>query len=160
MALLSLQNISLKFADTQLLDGVSLQIERGERVCLIGRNGAGKSTLLRILSGELKPDDGDIAIQKGARVARLPQEVPQDITGYTYDVIAQGGYGGDAEPHEVEALLSRLKLDGDALFESLSGGLKRRAYLGRVLAGQPDVLLLDEPTNHLDIDSITWLEEF
>jgi ATP-binding cassette subfamily F protein uup len=160
MALLSLQNISLKFADTQLLDGVSLQIERGERVCLIGRNGAGKSTLLRILAGDLKPDDGDIAIQKGARVARLPQEVPQDITGYTYDVIAQGGHDGDAEPHEVDALLSRLKLDGDTLFENLSGGLKRRAYLGRVLAGQPDVLLLDEPTNHLDIDSINWLEDF
>ncbi|MBW3636987.1 MAG: ATP-binding cassette domain-containing protein, partial [Armatimonadetes bacterium] len=156
MALLSLQNISLKFADTELLDGVSLQIEAGERVCLLGRNGSGKSTLLRLLSGELAPDDGEIVSQSGTRVARLPQEVPQNVSGTTYEVIAAGG----GAPHEIEALLSRLKLDGQTPFESLSGGLKRRAWLGRVLAGAPDILLLDEPTNHLDIDSIAWLEEF
>ncbi len=156
MALLSLQNISLRFADTQLLDGVSLQIEAGERVCLLGRNGSGKSTLLRLLSGELAPDAGEIVSQSGTRVARLPQEVPQNVTGTTYEIIAAGGGAG----HEIEALLSRLKLDGDTPFESLSGGLKRRAWLGRVLAGAPDILLLDEPTNHLDIDSIAWLEEF
>ena len=160
MALLSLQNLSLKFADTQLLDGVSLQIERGERVCLLGRNGAGKSTLLRLLSGDLKADSGEITSQKSTRVARLPQEVPQDLHGATFDIIAQGGQHGAAPDYEVESLLSRLKLDGDTPFETLSGGLKRRAFLGRVLAGAPDVLLLDEPTNHLDIDSIAWLEDF
>jgi ATP-binding cassette subfamily F protein uup len=156
MALLSLQDISLKFADTQLLDAVSLQIEAGERVCLLGRNGAGKSTLLRLLSGEIAPDAGEIVAHSSTLVARLPQEVPSDVSGTTYEVIE----GGGGAPHEIDALLSRLKLDGDTPFESLSGGLKRRAWLGRVLAGAPDVLLLDEPTNHLDIDSITWLEEF
>lgn len=160
MALLSLQNISLKFADTQLLDGVNLQIERGERVCLLGRNGAGKSTLLRLLSGELKPDGGELVLQKGARVARLPQEVPQNVSGTVFEIVAGGGLNGDAPTHEVDALISRLKLDADMPFETLSGGLKRRAWLGRVLVSQPDVLLLDEPTNHLDIDSIAWLEEF
>lgn len=159
MALLSLQNISLKFADALLLDGASLQIERGERVCLIGRNGAGKSTLLRLMSGELAPDAGEIVTQKGARVARLPQEVPQDVSGRVFQIIADGAPGG-APAHEVETLITRLQLDGEAPFETLSGGLKRRAWLGRVLASAPDVLLLDEPTNHLDIESIQWLEEF
>jgi ATP-binding cassette subfamily F protein uup len=160
MALLSLQNISLSFGDRPLLDGVSLQIERGERVCVVGRNGAGKSTLLKLISDEIAPAEGQIVLQKGARIARLPQEVPPDAAGTVFEIIAAGGSDGDAPDYEVEALISRLNLDGDALFAALSGGLKRRAWLGRTLVSEPDILLLDEPTNHLDIDSIAWLEEF
>ncbi len=159
MALVSLQNITLSFGDAPLLQNASLQVERGERVCLLGRNGAGKSTLLRILSGEIKPDSGEIVLDSGARIARLPQEVPGDVAGTVFEVIA-GGADGEALDYEVDALVSMLKLDADAPFERLSGGLKRRAWLGRVLVTKPDVLLLDEPTNHLDIDSIAWLEEF
>ena len=157
MALLSLQNISVSFDKTSLLDGVNLQIERGERVCLLGRNGAGKSTLLKIAAGEFAPDDGLIVSTNGARVSRLPQEVPQSAAGTVFEIVA--GDSG-APDYEIEATISRLGLDGETDFASLSGGLKRRAWLGRVLVGKPDVLLLDEPTNHLDIDSITWLEEF
>ena len=157
MALLSLQNISFRVADAPLLENADLQIERGERVCLVGRNGAGKSTLLRVIAGEIAPDDGLVVIDKGVRVARLPQEVPEGFAGTVAEIVA--GESG-ALPHEIEATISRLGLEADAQFQTLSGGMKRRAWLGRTLVSSPDVLLLDEPTNHLDIDSIGWLEEF
>ena len=157
MALLSLQNISYRVADASLLEGADLQIERGERVCVVGRNGAGKSTLLRIISGEIAPDDGLVVIDKGVKIARLPQEVPEGFVGTVAQIVA--GESG-AMPHEIEATISRLGLENDAQFQTLSGGMKRRAWLGRTLVSAPDVLLLDEPTNHLDIDSIGWLEEF
>jgi ATP-binding cassette subfamily F protein uup len=73
-----------------LLDGADLAIEPGERIALIGRNGAGKSTLLRVLAGELKPDDGEVRVESGVRVARLEQEVPQDAVGSVFDVVAAG----------------------------------------------------------------------
>ncbi len=157
MALLSLQNISYRVADAPLLENADLQIERGERVCLVGRNGAGKSTLLRIISGEIAPDDGIVVIDKGVKVARLPQEVPEGFVGSVAEIVA--GDSG-AQPHQIEATISRLGLQAETQFQTLSGGMKRRAWLGRTLVSEPDVLLLDEPTNHLDIDSIQWLEEF
>ena len=157
MALLSLQNISYRVADAPLLENADLQIERGERVCIVGRNGAGKSTLLRIISDEIAPDDGLVVIDKGVRVARLPQEVPEGFEGTVAQIVAGDS---NALPHEIEATISRLGLEPDAQFQTLSGGMKRRAWLGRTLVSSPDVLLLDEPTNHLDIDSIQWLEEF
>lgn len=168
MALLSLQNVTLGYGGPLLLNGSSLQIERGERVCLVGRNGAGKSSLMNLISGQLSPDSGEILLQKGARIARLPQEVPEGLSGTVYDVIATGldqdEYSQhDAEwqqQHQVDTVVSRLKLDAQADFNTLSGGLKRRVLLARALVCDPDVLLLDEPTNHLDIDSILWLEEF
>jgi ATP-binding cassette subfamily F protein uup len=159
MAFLSLQNISLSLGGTALLDGVNLQVERGERVCLLGRNGAGKSTLLRVLTDEIAPDSGEIVFQSGTRVARLPQEVPAEMPGTVYEVVA-GGAHHDTKAHELDAIISRLRLEPDMAFAHLSGGLKRRAWLGRTLAAQPDILLLDEPTNHLDIEAIAWLEEF
>ena len=160
MALLGLQGVSFRIGQHQILDDVALQIEGGERIALLGRNGAGKSTLLKILAGELAPDSGTFATQKGARVARLPQEVPSGISGRVHDVLREGIGQSNTPEYEIDAMLSRLNLDGDAAFSTLSGGAKRRAFLGRVLMGAPDLLLLDEPTNHLDIESIAWLEEF
>ncbi|WP_319472054.1 ATP-binding cassette domain-containing protein [uncultured Pseudodesulfovibrio sp.] len=90
MAVVNLQDISINFTGTILLDKVSMQIEPGERVCLLGRNGEGKSTLLSIIEGITAPDSGSVDYAKGARVAMLPQEVPQDLGGYVYDVAAQG----------------------------------------------------------------------
>jgi energy-coupling factor transporter ATP-binding protein EcfA2 len=75
MALVSLRDVGLAFGGPRLLDRVNWQIERGERVCLLGRNGEGKSTLLRLLQGEIPPDEGEVLRQQGLRIARLPQEV-------------------------------------------------------------------------------------
>lgn len=90
MALLSLQNIRLAFGGPELLEGVSLQVEPGERVCLIGRNGAGKSTLLKIISGEICPDAGEIVLTQGLKIAYLSQEVPQELSGTVFEVAADG----------------------------------------------------------------------
>lgn len=164
MALLSLREVSLAFGGPKLLDHVDWAVERGERVCLLGRNGEGKSTLLRLLLGELRPDEGAVIRQQGLRVARLPQDVPQDRAGTVADEVAEGladeGHVASAADYRVEAIVDRLGLEPGAPFEALSSGMKRRVLLGKALVGEPDVLLLDEPTNHLDIDSIRWLEGF
>jgi ATP-binding cassette subfamily F protein uup len=90
MALLSIRQLSISFGGPSLLENISVQVEKGERICLLGRNGAGKSTLLKLIAGELTPDSGNIDRQQGLQVARLDQEVPRDLTGSVYDVIAAG----------------------------------------------------------------------
>ena len=96
MALIQLRNIRLSYGDTALLDDVNLQLEPGERVCLVGRNGTGKSTLLKLISGELLPDDGSINKQDGIQINLLSQEVPQDLQGKVFNIVAEGlGVIGD-----------------------------------------------------------------
>ena len=90
MALLGLQEITLSFGGPLLLDRATLAIERGERVCLLGRNGAGKSTVMKLLDGTLLPDSGEVVRQTGVTVTRLEQEVPGDVDGTTFDVVAAG----------------------------------------------------------------------
>jgi ATP-binding cassette subfamily F protein uup len=142
---------------------VDLQVEKGERVALIGRNGEGKSTLLRLIAGRLPPESGRIILQKGASVGSLDQDLPHGLTGSAGEVAA-GGSGAPAskrpQDHEVATLLTRLSLNPDDRFEDLSVGFKRRVLLARALAAGPDLLLLDEPTNHLDIPAIAWMEEY
>src|SRR4249919_1170881 len=193
MPLITLQDLDYSVGGPLLLERVNLTVEPGERIALIGRNGAGKSTLLKLLSGDLKPDDGQVRVEGGRRVARLEQEVPAAAHGAVFDVVAEGlgdlgallaqfHHLSHAEPVDVQALervqakieaahgwsldqrvsevLERLGLDGEAAFDRLSGGLKRRVLLARALVSSPDLLLLDEPTNHLDIAAIDWLEGF
>jgi len=90
MSLLQAKNLHHSYGDHALLDGVSLTLEAGERVCLVGRNGSGKSTLLKIIAGRIKVDDGDIIHSPELRIAELNQEVPQGFDGSVYDCIAQG----------------------------------------------------------------------
>jgi len=204
MPLITLKNLSLSYGIPPLLDAVNLHINTNERVCLLGRNGTGKSTLLRLINGEIQADEGSITIPPGIRVAKLNQEVPTDLDGTIFEVVADGlnkagellqryyhllheitlghetsrdggeqlldqlgecqhqleAEGGWEISQRLEAIISRLQLDGDIDFTALSGGLKRRVLLARALVNQPDLLLLDEPTNHLDIESIIWLEKF
>ncbi|MBV8676082.1 MAG: ATP-binding cassette domain-containing protein, partial [Planctomycetaceae bacterium] len=163
MALLSLRDVSLAFGGPRLLDRVAFQIDRGERVCLLGRNGEGKSTLLRLIEGDVPPDEGEVLRQQGLRIARLPQEIPEGQGGSAHDEVAAGleveGHSAGRD-HRVDAILTRMGLDPDSQFDALSSGMKRRVILARALVGDPDILLLDEPTNHLDIDAIRWLEDF
>lgn len=176
MALLSLDELSIGYRGPALLDGVSAQIEPGQRIGLLGRNGAGKTTLLKILCGEVVPDHGSVRLSSGAKVARLVQDVPRDVVGTIRDVTLAGQLETHADgtideskidhsdlwrvEHAVDSTLSRMFLDPDTLFESLSSGMKRRVLLARAIASEPDLLLLDEPTNHLDVPSILWLEDF
>ncbi|MGQ0619080.1 MAG: ATP-binding cassette domain-containing protein [Panacagrimonas sp.] len=191
--LIALRRLSLRFGSTVLLDAADLQIERGERVAVLGRNGMGKSTLLKLIEGELAPDEGEIVRAQSLRIARLVQEVPQGIEGTVFDVVAVGlgeagrvlakfehlvhehpdrleeigrlqarieTLGAWALDAKVREAISRVQADESALFEQLSGGLKRRVLLAQALVRDPDLLLLDEPTNHLDVESIEWLENF
>ncbi|HYD51702.1 MAG TPA: ATP-binding cassette domain-containing protein [Gemmatimonadaceae bacterium] len=90
MALLSLRDVSLAFGGPPVLDHATLVIDRGERVCLLGRNGAGKSTVMRLLDGTMAPASGEVVRQTGLSIARLEQEIPEDVVGTIYDVVAQG----------------------------------------------------------------------
>jgi ATP-binding cassette subfamily F protein uup len=164
MALLGLNDVSLTFAGPALLDSVSLQIDEGERLGLLGRNGAGKSTLLRILQGTLPPDTGEVVRQQGLRVASLQQDVPLDLAGPVRDYLHHVcGVTTSDTSWEIETRIDQaahdLLLDLDARIEALSAGSKRRVLLAAALVRDPDVLILDEPTNHLDIDAIQHLEE-
>jgi ATP-binding cassette subfamily F protein uup len=165
MAIVSLLDVSLSFGGAPLLDRVNLQIDRGERVCLVGRNGAGKSTLMKVIAGELAPDNGQVFRQADAIFSTLRQEVPAGLTGTVRTVVE--GQGGAYEEHNdwerddrIERLLEQMGLPAEHEFAALSAGQKRRVLLARGLADQPQLLLLDEPTNHLDLESIQWLEEF
>jgi ATP-binding cassette subfamily F protein uup len=143
VALLSLRNISLAFGGPLLFDGINLQIEAGDRLCLLGRNGTGKSTLLKLISGELPPEEGDISRQQGLRVALISQEVPQGLAGPVFDVVASGMGNASAllaEYHHVsqqlaqegnEALLARLEALQHKLEES--GGWHLHQEVERLL---------------------------
>jgi ATP-binding cassette subfamily F protein uup len=163
MPVVRLDKVSLSFGLKPLLDGVSLQLRRGERVCLLGRNGEGKSSLLQLIARTLVPDVGEVWVRPGARIASLAQEVSAPSVAVVRDVVLGGMEHRKAEDDwqaqlQADQVISRLGLDGAALMSALSGGWRRRVMLGRALIAAPDVLLLDEPTNHLDIDAITWLE--
>ena len=109
MPLISLQNITVGFGGPLLLEGVDLQIEPGERVCLVGRNGTGKSTIMRVITGEVKPDRGMVVFQQGLRTTLLTQEVPNDIRGSVFDVVS-GAFGEQgrllADYHHISGRLS------------------------------------------------------
>ncbi|RUS68907.1 hypothetical protein EGW08_023330, partial [Elysia chlorotica] len=187
---ISLKKVSLNFGTQTVLDNVDMDISKGQRICLIGRNGAGKSSLLKIIENNVIPDSGEVIFHNNAVVSSMIQDVPSDMDGDVASVILCGlgetGHkliqyqealmGADHDLDELhkyiddnhawnhlndmQTIASKLKLDPDANFKDLSGGMKRRVILARALIKKPDLLLLDEPTNHLDIDSITWLEEF
>jgi len=198
MGLLLINDVSLSYGDPPLLDGVTLQIEAGERIGLLGRNGSGKSTLMKLLAGQITPDSGGIIRSGDVKIAMLAQDVPDDLPGTVYDVVATGGQehvellseyhdltlqiaGGSDDDlirklegiqhrieasgawhyhQQVERAIARAELDENARFRDLSAGMKRRVFLARALANDPDFLLLDEPTNHLDVSTILWLEDF
>jgi ATP-binding cassette subfamily F protein uup len=194
--LLRFDNVSLAYGARPLLDHVSLHIDEGERVCLVGRNGEGKSSLLKLACGEQPPDEGIVWVQPGARLAHLAQDITTLSNECVADVVAGGlpevgaalneyhhlaqeitahptaaqskrlehlqeildTHNGWQLEQRVDTVLTRLQLDGTAIFAELSGGWRRRALLARALVCEPEILLLDEPTNHLDIEAIEWLE--
>ena len=155
--LLQMTDIRYTLGGKPLLDGVDLQVGRGDRICLVGRNGSGKSTLMKVVAGDVGLDGGTRFLQPDATLRVLPQE--PDLAGYE-DVLSyvEAGLGPLDNPYRAQSLLDDLGLTGDEKPGHLSGGELRRAALARVLAPEPDILLLDEPTNHLDLPAIEWLE--
>lgn len=159
MALITLHNVTVGFGNAPVLENISVSIEPGARAAITGRNGEGKSTLLKIIAGILPPDSGEVLKDAATRIAYLPQDVPEDRPGTVREILTAAVYDHD-RLHIADAIATRLEIDLEQPFNSLSGGLRRRVLLGCALAKEPHLLLLDEPTNHLDIDSIKWLESF
>jgi ABC transport system ATP-binding/permease protein len=167
MSLVTVRELRIGFRGPPLLDGVSTQIEPGQRIGLLGRNGAGKTTFLRILSGQVQPDGGEVVFAPGATVSLLAQEVPQHLTGPIHEVV-RGGLPSVSHDHDtawkadqqVKRILTEMQLEAETRVETLSSGMKRRVLLARAIVSDPDLLLLDEPTNHLDLAAIEWLEDF
>jgi ATP-binding cassette subfamily F protein uup len=155
---LLLQDIHLRFGNTEVLAGAELSVAEGERLCLVGRNGSGKSTLLKVAAGLIEPDRGTRFAQPGVTIRYLPQE--PDLSGFatTRDYV-EAGLGEGYDSNRTFYLLGKLGLTGNEPPARLSGGEARRAALARTLAPEPGILLLDEPTNHLDLPTIEWLEE-
>ena len=187
MPLLTLADAHLAYGHRALLDGASLALDEGERVALIGRNGEGKSSLLKVLAGLEPLDDGVLQLAGAPTRAYVAQEPAFAPGASVFDAVAEGvaearalrtrferhepGDDLDALQSRIEALggwtweqrvheaLERLRLDGAAAVQALSGGTRKRVALARALVAAPSLLLLDEPTNHLDIDAIEWLQE-
>jgi len=161
--ILALQDARVTFGGGDLFNKISLGIEPGMRIALVGRNGSGKSTLLKSIAGELELDGGDRFLQAGTRVGYLAQQ-PIITPGRTvFEQVVMGlphdqQENVDGSSYLVDQILEGVGIDGKRLLETLSGGEARRVSLAEALVNDPDVLLLDEPTNHLDIKTIIWLE--
>ncbi|MHA0287250.1 ABC-F family ATP-binding cassette domain-containing protein [Mycobacterium sp. C3-094] len=160
--LINLEKVTVGYGTRTLLDAVSLGVEEGDAIGVVGRNGDGKTTLLKVLTGTLAPDSGRATHTSGLSVGYLRQAddfAPED----TVRGVIVGGRPDHiwaAEPNTrtvVEHLLSGVSLDAPAA--ELSGGERRRVALAEVLLADHDVLVLDEPTNHLDVEVIGWLAE-
>ncbi len=160
--LLGTQSLHVALPDRVLLDDVTVGIDEGDRIGVVGRNGDGKSTLLRLLARAQAPDEGRVTVRGGVRVGVLTQQDEATVGASVRDRVVgdrpEYEWASDARIRDVLAgLLGGIALD--APLTDLSGGQLRRVHLAELLVGDWDVLLLDEPTNHLDVEGIAWLAE-
>ncbi|MBV9671958.1 MAG: ATP-binding cassette domain-containing protein [Verrucomicrobia bacterium] len=172
--MLTVTQLSKAYAGRQLFKDASLQVNRDDRIGLIGANGAGKTTLVSILLGNEQPDSGQIALQKGVRIGYLPQESSPSRSESILELVTL--YPSETESlgtadvwdrHIVEARAKRIlrglsfrETDFNKPADFFSGGWIMRAQLARLLVFEPDLLLLDEPTNHLDLESLIWFQNY
>ncbi|MCR4675850.1 MAG: ATP-binding cassette domain-containing protein [Sphaerochaetaceae bacterium] len=185
MNALSVYNVSMSVKDENLFSNVSFGLDMGDRLGIIGKNGAGKTTFLKLISGSLKPEEGEITINNSCRVGLLEQDVRFNegctlsqflrlSTDPHIELLKRFENGEHSLMEKIENLglwdmedkfrryLSEMGMDMplSSRMDTLSGGMQKKAAIARVLAIKPDILLLDEPTNHLDIPAIEWLENF
>ncbi|SDM30446.1 ABC-F family ATP-binding cassette domain-containing protein [Microbacterium azadirachtae] len=160
--LLGAEGLHLEFPTRVVFDSVTLGIEEGDRIGIVGRNGDGKSSLLAMLAGRLEPDAGRVTVRGGTTIGVLDQaDVLDDALTVGRAIVGdtpEHEWAGDATVRDViDGLVS--DLDWDASVADLSGGQRRRVALAKLLAGDWDIVALDEPTNHLDVEAIGWLAE-
>jgi len=161
--LLGAEALHLDFGMGTVLDSVSLGLDDGNRIGVVGANGAGKSSLMKLLAGRLEPHGGRVTISRGARIGVLDQSDHVDTNLTVLEAIV----GDDAETYEwasdprIRDIMAGLvpDLPGESIVGDLSGGQQRRVALAHVLVGEHDVIFLDEPTNHLDVEGVVWLAE-
>jgi ATP-binding cassette, subfamily F, member 3 len=177
--MLTISQVTKSFGADVLFEEVSLQVNRGDRLGLIGANGSGKSTLFSLILGREEPDSGGIHLQKTARIGFLPQEnapvgeetVLELATLQDRGALdpANAGANSESPEHDFERevkakrMLSGLAFrvnDFDRPAREFSGGWIMRAHLARLLVEEPDLLLLDEPTNHLDLETVVWVQKY
>src|SRR5579875_138874 len=157
--LLGAERIRAEVPNRVVLDDISLGLETGDRIGVVGHNGEGKSTLLSLLAGSREPDAGRVTRRSGVTVGVLDQQDPQGSGTVLAAVVgdrAEHEWAGDRRIRDVlGGLLDGL--DPSTPMADLSGGRRRRVALARLLVADDDVLLLDEPTNHLDLQGVRWL---
>ncbi|WP_336646793.1 ABC-F family ATP-binding cassette domain-containing protein [Microbacterium sp. USHLN186] len=160
--LLGAEGLHLEYPTRVVFDSVTLGIEEGDRIGIVGRNGDGKSSLLGMLAGQREPDAGRVTVRGGTRIGVLDQaDVLDDALTVGAAVVGdrpEHEWAGEARIRDVIAGLLG-DLDWNATIGSLSGGQRRRVALAQLLVGDWDIIALDEPTNHLDVEAITWLAE-
>lgn len=156
----TIKNARLTFGLNPLFTGVDLYINRGDKICLVGRNGCGKSTLLKVICGIQEADEAEIFIQPGTRIGYMPQE-PDFGTCKTLREVVESGLPKEEknQTYRADQLIEYFDINANQSPDIASGGEKRKAALARALINEPDILLLDEPTNHLDIAAIEKLED-
>ncbi|WP_314507107.1 ABC-F family ATP-binding cassette domain-containing protein [uncultured Microbacterium sp.] len=160
--LLGAEALHLEFPTRIIFDSVSLGVDEGDRIGVVGRNGDGKSSLLAMLAGRLQPDGGRVTVRRGVTVGVLDQGDTLDdddtVASAVVGDLPEHEWAGDPRVRDVTAGLLA-GFDWHAPVADLSGGQRRRVALAKLLIGDHDVLMLDEPTNHLDVEAIAWLAE-
>jgi ATPase subunit of ABC transporter with duplicated ATPase domains len=160
--LLGAEQIDLEFPTKQVFDGITVGVNEGDRIGIVGRNGDGKSTLLKILSKQLDPDSGRVTYRGSLRVGYLTQvDKIYNSLSIGQAVVGEGPEHEWATDPKIRDVLQGLlgDLDWSQQVGTLSGGQRRRVALAALLAGDYDIVMLDEPTNHLDVEGVAWLAE-
>ena len=163
MILLNAEGISKSYSEKILLDNVSLGINEGDKIGLIGVNGTGKSTFLKILAGVDEAEAGTVITGNGVRIGYLPQNPDFDGDKTILEQAMAGVSPAEQEAKEfqVKNILTRLGLsDYEQKIGVLSGGQKKRVAMAAALAAETELLILDEPTNHIDSSMVDWLESY
>ncbi|QGU02512.1 putative ABC transporter ATP-binding protein YjjK [Corynebacterium kalinowskii] len=164
--LINLENVTKSFGLKTLLDGVSLGVQTGERIGVVGLNGGGKTTLLEILTGIEPPDEGRVSHNSELKMAVVTQRAELNPEHTVADVVlAPLGlqtfeWASNAAVREVLSGLGIVDLGLDTLVSRLSGGERRRTNLAAALVQDLDLVVLDEPTNHLDVEGVQWLASY
>lgn len=158
---ITFKDVSFRYTDKNLLDKVSFSITDQDKTGLVGLNGTGKSTLIKLIEEEIRPQSGEIIKSGNMIISYLEQEpdIPLNTKILDY-VMKNNDKDHKVNDYEAKSMLTKLKLDPEALTNNLSGGQRKRLALAKCLVTYCDFLILDEPTNHLDNDMILYLEKY